>query len=66
MEPYSFQNFHINSFWNKFGLVFNEIKGNANVPLLRETKQDHTFPKDLLFKVPGFPFPYGRGWNQLI
>lgn len=39
-----FENVNINSFWYKFGLVFYETKRNADVLLLRETKQYNTFP----------------------
>ena len=39
-----FENVNINSFWYKFGLVFYETKRNADVLLLRETKQYDIFP----------------------
>ena len=52
-----FAHLHINSLRNKFDLLTDQIKGNADVLVISETKLDDSFPTGQL-KIPGYASPF--------
>ena len=54
---------YINSIWNKFELLSDQIKGNVDVLMISETKIDDSFPVGQ-FLIEGFCTPYGLDYNS--
>ena len=58
-----FAHMNINFIWNKFQLLSEQIKGNVDILLITETKNDVSFPVGQ-FLIEGFCTPYTRDRNS--
>ena len=58
-----FAHLNINSLRNKFDALVDQIKGDADILVISETKLDESFSEGQ-FKIPGFTSPFRRDRND--